>query len=57
MYEETAPPPPIVTRAETFRTANFTLPVGPWYAGNEKSFQASEVTINVMARQNGNTKK
>lgn len=36
MYEEVTPGPPIdfVTQIESFRTANFSLPLGPWYPGD-----------------------
>lgn len=59
IYSETGPePPPVVTQFESFKTANFTLPLGPWYPGDGRTEQqfldTSAIQTNVIIKQNGN---
>jgi len=61
MYMEVMPGPPpdmSVTREERFKTANFSLPLGPWYPGDnrlpDQSFEVAMSQTQFRMRQNGN---
>lgn len=60
MYSEVRPDPPdiSVTQTEAFKTANFSLPLGPWYPGEytgaQMQLDTATAQVQVRIRQNGN---